>query len=70
MNYIEKVEDYDMPAIVRKTRTLEQELTAALVVVTAAQRMAMRWIKLCPPDCRCSMCQLEDALADYNARGS
>lgn len=62
--------DYDLPAIVRKTRTLEEELRAAMVVVVAAQKMCMRWIKLCPPDCRCHMCQLEEALADYYARGN
>lgn len=70
MKYIERVEDLEVPAIVRKTQVLERELNAAMVVVAAAQKLAMHWINLHPSDCACCMCQLEDALADYNARGN
>lgn len=65
MPIIERVEALDLPM----QTALQAEIAAMLPVVLAAQRLTARWIRACPIDCRCSACELEEALADYYARG-
>ena len=65
MKYIEKVDEVPQTLHVA---LLESEIRAMAPIVVAAQKLAMRRIVVCPLNCDCYFCQLEQALAENYTR--